>query len=268
MLAKQLLNFVHYDFMQHAFYAGSLIAILAGVVGFFVVIRGISFAAHALSHIGFAGACGAVLLDVSPLVGQLWLTLLAAAAMAGFSEAEKRNDTIIGIVLAFSLGLGSLFLFLNQHYAVSANAILFGDLLGISAAALNMIAVLVVLCLLVMMVISRPLWFSSLSRELAAAKAVPTKFLNVIFFLLAGVAITLASQVVGILLVFTLLIGAPAIAIRWMRGFWSGILLSILLNVLVVWLSLLLTAISNWPLSFWVSALVFAMYLLSLMKRI
>src|SRR5437588_8879828 len=109
----------HYTFMQHAFEAGTIVAISAGVIGYFVVLRGLSFAAHALSHIGFAGATGGVLLGAPPLLGLLAFTMLGAAVMGWLGERLRGRDVAIGIVLAFALGLGALFLTLYPRYATA-----------------------------------------------------------------------------------------------------------------------------------------------------
>ncbi|MBI5448352.1 MAG: metal ABC transporter permease [Gammaproteobacteria bacterium] len=246
--------------MQHAFLAGLVIAILSGALGYFVVLRNLSFASHALGHISFAGATAALLLGISPLCGQLVLTLFSAFLMGILGDRLLKNDMSIGIVLAFALGLGSLFLSLNQGYAGQATSILFGNLLGVSSSTLAWMTVLTLLSVLILAILSRPLLFASVEPELALARGVPLTFLSVIFLCLMAVGVTLASQAVGVLLIFTLLIGPAAIALQWTRQFWSGISLSILLTVLLVFISLFLTYYTNWPLSFWVSALVLLLY--------
>lgn len=253
--------------MQHAFMAGTLIAILAGAVGYFIVLRNLAFASHALSHIGFAGATGAVLLGLSTLTGQLIITLLAAVGMGLAGNRINRADMVIGIILAFSLGLGALFLHVFNSYAGQANVILFGSLLGVSSQALKMMAVLVVVCLLFLGVISRPLLFASLEPELAEAKGVSLTGLSIAILVIMAVAVTLASQVVGILLVFTLLIGPAAVAVQWTQKFWSGLLLSILISMVVVWLGLLLAYFADWPVSFWISSIILILYLVKYLKK-
>lgn len=253
-------SLLHYDFMQHAIWAGACIAILAGAVGYFVVLRQVSFAAHALSHIGFAGACAAILLAINPLWGQLMLTLSAGIVMAWMPSHMARKDTVIGLVLAFALGLGSLFLFLANGFAGSASHILFGDLLSVSAANVWLMFGLSLVSLAILLMFSRVLWLSSLLPEIAAARGLPLRSINVVFFVVLSIAITLASQAVGILLIFTLLVGPPAMALQLTGRFWPGVLLSVVFNVVFVWLALLLASVSDWPLSFWLSGLVFITY--------
>lgn len=252
---------LEYDFMQHAFIAGTLAALLAAVTGYFMALRNLTFAGHALSHVGFAGAAAAGLVSLTPLMGQLFITLLAACGMGALGERMRRNDFIIGIILALALGLGSLFLHFYNSYAGQATAILFGDILGVSTAALKTIALLTISCLIALSVIARPLLFASIEAELAEAKGVPLARITISFLLILAVAVTLASQVVGVLLVFTLLVGPAAIALQWTRTFWAGVMVAVLLAVGIVWISITLTYATDWPVSFWISCLVFFGYL-------
>jgi len=261
---KELLS---YDFMVHALAAGTMAAIVSAILGYFVVLRAQSFAAHALSHIGFAGAAAAGLVGLSVTTGQLGLTLLAAIGMGCLGKKTSRSDVAIGITLAFSLGLGILFLYFYSNYAGKAMSILFGDLLGVSSELLKTMLVYSVASLAGLCLIARPLLFSSLEPELAEAKGVSLELISILFFILVSVAITEASQVVGILLVFALLIGPAASALCWTRSFWNGLLLSILLGLAIVWLGILLTYLTDWPASFWISALSFFSYLISRNSR-
>lgn len=257
-----------YDFMQHAFIAGTIAAILAGIVGYFVIIRHMAFAGHALSHISFAGATGAALFGLSPMTGQLGLTIIAATGMGLIGERINKSDVAIGIILAFSLGLGTLFLHFYTSYAGQATAILFGDLLGVSMQAIIMMAVLTVVSLFALGIIARPLLFTSLEPELAEAKGTSLPLLAVLIFIITAIAVTITSQVVGILLVFTLLIGPAAIAQQWSLHFWSGLWLSVVIAVLSVWLGIILAYFTDWPISFWISAIVFVGYILSYLLRV
>jgi zinc/manganese transport system permease protein len=261
------LNIIHdvfaYDFMRNAFIAGTIAAIVSAVTGYFVVLRSQNFAGHALSHIGFAGAAGAGLIGLTPGTGQLLLTLLAAIGMGGLGERAARSDAAIGIILAFSLGLGILFLYFYNHYAGQAMTILFGDLLGISTQLIKSMLISGAISLAGLMCIARPLLFISLEPELAEAKGVSLRFISILFFMLVAVAVTQASQIVGILLVFTLLVGPAAAAAACTKTFWSGIGLSVLLGILITWSGIILAYYSNWPVAFWISALSLLSYLLS-----
>lgn len=255
-----------YDFMQHAYVAGSLAAILASLVGFFVVVRQVGFAAHALGHVAFAGATGAVLLGWMPIVGQLIVTLAAGITMGSLGNRLEKKDTIIGITLAFALGVGVLFVYFYRAYSGQANSILWGDLLGVSMQALRWMAGLTLCGVLGLAVLSRPLWFASVSPALAEAKGISLHRISILFFCILALAITLASQVVGVLLVFTLVIGPPAIALQWTRHFWSGILLSCGVGLGIVWISILLSYYTDWPIPFWMSAEVFVLYLAGMLR--
>src|SRR5437660_3550771 len=163
----------HYDFMVHAFEAGTIVAIVAGAIGYFVVLRGSAFAAHALSHIGFAGAAGAVVLGINPVFGLLAFTLGSGAAIGALGNRLRGRDVTIGIVLAWTLGLGVLFISLYRGYANEAYAILFGEILGISAGDVALTLAAGLITLVAVVAIYRPLLFSSVDEDLAAAKGVP-----------------------------------------------------------------------------------------------
>jgi zinc/manganese transport system permease protein len=156
-----MLDFLQYDFMQNAFLAGTLVAIVAACVGYFVILRQVAFAGHALSHIGFSGAAGAVLVGVNPLWGLLAFTLAAALAMGLLGEHIEGRDVAIGIVLAFALGLGILFLQLYTAYASEAFSILFGSILGISHAAVFTSLAIGLVVMVGLACIFRPLLFMS-----------------------------------------------------------------------------------------------------------
>jgi len=256
----QLFN---YEFMQHALIAGTLAAIIAGMVGYFAIIRHLAFAAHALGHIGFAGASGALLIGVTPLTGQFVLTLVAALGMGALGEKISKSDMAIGIVLSFCLGLGTLFLYLYHGFAGQASVILFGNLLGVSNHDLQLMLWLTGISLFILGLITRPLFFASIEPELAAAKGISLFWIGILFIILMAMAVTLASQVVGVILVFTLLVGPAAIAVQWTHRFWSGITLSTVLALLIVWVGIIFSYYTDWPISFWISLLTFGLYLIS-----
>lgn len=257
-----LLGLFDYEFMRHAFIAGTVAAILSGVVGYFVIIRNLSFAAHALGHIGFAGASGALLVGLSPITGQLFLTLLAALGIGILGNRISKNDMVIGIILSFCLGLGTLFLHFYGGYAGQAMIILFGNLFGVSNHDLQLMSWLTILSILAISIIARQLLFASVEPELAEAKGISLFGISIIFVIIMATAVTIASQVVGVILVFTLVIGPAAIAVQWTRNFWTGMISSVLLSIAIVWIGIFLSYLTDWPISFWISALVFVLYLL------
>src|SRR5580658_6076816 len=157
---------LEYDFMRTAFAASGMAAILAGTVGFFLVLRGQTFAGHALSHVGFTGATGAVLFGLSPLAGLVGFTFVSGIGMGLFGEKLAERDVAIGMMLSLALGLGLLFLHFYTTGATQAAALLFGNVLGVDESALWTLVLLAVGSLVALAIIIRPLIFASLQPEL------------------------------------------------------------------------------------------------------
>jgi zinc/manganese transport system permease protein len=250
-----------YDFMRHAFEAGTMVAIVAGVVGYFVVIRRLSFAAHALSHAGFAGAAGAVLLSLNPLVGLLAFTIGGGLGMAALGKRAATRDVQIGTVLAFMLGLGVLFISLYKGYATEAYSLLFGEILGISSGDVLVTAIAAVLILLAVAVLYRPLLFTSLDEDVAEAKGVPVRAIGAAFLVVLAVTTSIAVQVVGVLLIFALLVTPAAIAERLARRPARGMAISVGVALLATWFGLFISYYQPYPVSFFIITAVFAAYL-------
>ncbi|HEX2518992.1 MAG TPA: metal ABC transporter permease [Castellaniella sp.] len=250
-----------YEFMRNAFMAGGLVAILAGAAGYFLVLRGQAFAGHALSHVGFAGATGAALVGAPPIFGMLAFMILGAAAMGALGKRLRGSDVAIGAVLALSLGLGMLFLHFFTAYASQVTALLFGNVLGVDRSMLRILGISTVGCLALLAFISRPLLFASLQPELAEAKGVSLRTVGILYLIIVAVATAASIQIVGVLLVFTLLVCPAAAAQRLTSRSGSGIILSILLALLEAWLGIGLAYLTDWPVSFWISALSVAVYL-------
>jgi zinc/manganese transport system permease protein len=255
---------LEYDFMRHAFAAAGIVAVLAGLVGYFLVLRGQAFAGHALSHVGFAGATGAVLLGVSPLMGMLGVTVLGGVLMGALGEKLAQRDIAIGVILTLSLGLGLLFLHFFTAYATAATALLFGDVLGVDLSTIYELALLAALCLAVLGLISRPLLFASLSPELAEAKGVNLRVLGLVFLGLVGLTTAASAQIVGVLLVFALMVGPAATAQRLTTRIVPGLLLAATLALTQAWSGIALSYLTDWPASFWIATLSGGVYLLSL----
>jgi zinc/manganese transport system permease protein len=250
-----------YDFMQNAFAAAGIVAVVCGLVGFFLVLRAQTFAGHALSHVGFAGATGAVLLGISPLWGLVALTLVAGIGMGLLGERLHQRDVAIGIVLAMSLGLGLLFLHFFTAYATQATALLFGNILGVDAATVWTLLLLGIAAIAALAAISRPLLFASLQPELAEAKGVSLRTVSVLFLAVVALAVAQCAQIVGVLLVFALMVGPAAAAQQITTRFWHGIALSVALALVEAWFGLVLAFVTDWPTSFWITALSGSIYL-------
>jgi zinc/manganese transport system permease protein len=244
-----------YDFMTNAFAAAGIVAVVSGIVGYFLVMRGQTFAGHALSHIGFAGATGAGLIGLAPLWGLLGFTLAAGIVMGVLSERISNRDVAIGVVLALALGFGLLFLHYYTAFASQATAILFGNVLSVDRGMIITLAALGVATLAALAAIMRPLIFASLQPELAEAKGVPLRFISTMFLAIVALAVSACAQIVGVLLVFTLMVGPPAAAQRVTTGLWSGLAVAAGLALAEAWLGIAIAFYSDWPVSFCIALL-------------
>ena len=244
-----------YDFMRTAFAAAGVAAVLSGAVGYFLVLRGQTFAGHALSHVGFTGATGAALLGVSPLAGLVAFSALAGLLMGLFGEKWSERDVAIGMTLSLALGLGLLFLHFYTSAATQATALLFGNVLGVDVKALRTLAVLAAASLLALAFISRPLLFASLQAELAEARGLPMRALSIGFLVIVAVAVAESAQIVGVLLVFALMVGPGAVARTLARGVATGVACAAALALAEAWGGLTLSFYTDWPASFWIAAL-------------
>jgi zinc/manganese transport system permease protein len=250
-----------FEFMRNAFAAGTVIAIVAGIVGYFVVLRRSAFASHALGHTGFSGAAAAVLVGVQPVYGLLLFTIVAGSGMALLGNRASNRDVEIGTVLAFALGLGLLFLSLYQGYATEAYSILFGEVLGISASGVSFTLWAGLVVIAVVAIIYRPLLFASLDEDVAEAKGMPMLFLSFAFFLLLAVTISIAVQIIGVLLIFALMVTPAAIAVRLTSRVGTAVIVSILIAVSATWAGLFIGFFVNAPVSFFITAIIFGEYI-------
>ncbi len=256
-----------YDFMANAFAAGTIVAVVAGAVGYVLVLRGQAFAGHALAHVGFTGATGAILVGLSPLWGLVLLTVAAGVAMGFLGERVGERDVAIGMVLSVALGFGLLFLHLFTAYASQTTALLFGNILGVEATTIWALLGLGVVSLAALATISRPLLFASLQPELAEARGVPMRLVSVLFLAIVGLAVAECVQIVGVLLVFALMVGPAAAAQRWTGRILPGVGLAVALALADTWLGLTLADRTDWPVSFWISVLSAATYLAACLPR-
>jgi zinc/manganese transport system permease protein len=257
-----LSNMLQYSFMQHAFEAGTVVAIIAGVIGYFVVLRRSSFAAHGLSHAGFTGAAGAVLLGFSPIVGLFAFTMGGALLMSILARRTASRDVQIGTVLAFMLGLGVLFISLYKGgYATEAYSILFGEILGISSIDVWITFITGIIVLVVFLIMYRPLLFTSLDEEVAEAKGVSVFWVGVAFMLLIAAATSIAVQVVGVLLIFSLMVTPAAVAQRIARRPAQGVVISVAIALLATWFGLFISFYLPYPVSFFITTTTFLVYL-------
>src|SRR5256885_10239152 len=186
-------------FVHTALLAGAVVAVVSGAIGVFVVARGLSFAVHAISELGFTGAAGALVVGLDPVIGMVSGSLLVGAVLGLLSLRGSERDSAIGAVLAFGLGLGVLFLSLYQGYATEATNLLFGSIVGVSDNQLRSLVAVAAIVVAALVALYRPLLFSSVDPEVAAARGVPVRALSVAIFLLLALATAEAVPVVGVL---------------------------------------------------------------------
>jgi zinc/manganese transport system permease protein len=253
-------------FVHTALMAGAVVAVVSGAIGTFVVTRGASFAVHAVSELGFTGAAAALVIGVDPVAGMIAGSLLVGGVLGLLSLRGRERDSAIGAVLAFGLGVGVLFLSLYQGYATEATNLLFGSIVGVSDRQLAALTVVAVIVVGGIAAAYRPLLFSSIDPEVAEARGVPVRALSVLTFLLLALTTAEAIQVVGVLLVLTLVITPAAAAQRLTANPATAILLSIVIALVATEGGILLSLQQPWPTSFFISTISFAAYLAARMR--
>jgi len=242
------------SFMINTWIVATMVAVVAGVVGLFVVMRGSSFAAHALPLGSLPGAAGANLLGINELFG---LILFAGLGVIGISRLARRarHDAATALCLVFLLGLGALFLGMSSEYSQGVYALLFGEVLGISTSQIAPVAGMSVISIAAIALMFRPLLLSSVSPELAAARGISSAGMDLAFLTVLAFATSIALPVVGALLVFSLIVG-PAAAARSLAARPLGALfLSAGIALITVWAAISLSYVSNWPVGFFVGAI-------------
>jgi zinc/manganese transport system permease protein len=248
-------------FVHTALIAGVVVAVVSGAIGTFVVARGLSFAVHAISELGFTGAAGALALGLDPVIGMFGGSLLVGAVLGMLSLRGTERDSAIGAVLAFGLGTGVLFLSLYQGYATEATNLLFGSIVGVGDTQLYGLAGVAALALACLALIYRPLLFASVDPEVAEARGVPVRALSVTIFLLLALATAEAIQVVGVLLVLTLVITPAAAAQRVTARPGLAVALSVAIALVSTEGGILLSLAQPWPTTFFITAISFGLYL-------
>jgi len=255
----------HYHFMRNAFIAGTIVAVLAGTVGYFMVLRAQSFAGHSLANVGFAGATGATLFGVSPLLGLFMSGVLAAFGIhwLGLGAGRSRqSDIATGAIFSASLALGFLFVHLSTAQTNNVYNVLFGNVLGISDSDVLITWLAAIPPLILVLLAARPLLFASIDPLVAESRGVPVSWLGLGFLLVLALVVAVAVQVVGVLLIFALLV-TPAASARWLstRPF-VGIGLSIILAVIFTWSGLVAGYFTPLPVSFFITSFAFGFYVL------
>ncbi|HEV3357015.1 MAG TPA: metal ABC transporter permease [Pseudonocardiaceae bacterium] len=256
-----------FPFMVNAFRAGTIVAVLAGAIGWFMVLRKQSFAGHTLAMVSFPGAAGATLIGVSTAYGYFGFCVAAALVIAarprtgGADHAEE--SAVTGTVQAFALACGFLFIALYKGFLDGVTALLFGSLLGVTDGQVLILLIVAVIALGTLAVIGRPLLFASIDPDVAAARGIPTRALAAVFLVLLGAAVAEASQLTGALLVFALLVmpAATAQVLTARPGF--SLVLSVVIGVLVTWFGLGVAFYSQYPIGFFVTTFAFVLYVVA-----
>ncbi|CAM3887573.1 metal ABC transporter permease [Alicyclobacillus pomorum] len=249
-----------YDFMQHAFLAGTAVAIMCGIIGVYVIARGLAFITHTFSHVGFAGAAFAVFMSWNPLAGMLLFTTTAAVSIGGLGAKVFRKDIPISVVLSIVLGLGLLFLSLTKGQSNAMMALLFGSIVGIDASQVYEMFGLAVGILVVLILGYRMLTFDSFDPVGAESAGLPTRFISIAFLLLLSISVAEALQIVGALLVFTLMTTPAAAAFSLTKSVSRMLLFSAVFAVIGVWSGLTLSFYTNAPVSFYIAAVEAVLY--------
>jgi zinc/manganese transport system permease protein len=262
-----LLELFSYQFMINAVFAGLLTSITAGILGYFVIIRGYTFSSHAISHIGIPGATGAVLLGISPIFGLATFCILGGLMISLLGKKISTREVATGSILAFATALGLYFASLSSKASKTMQSVLFGNILAIDKQSLLLFTALTILVVVVMLFIGRPLLFASITPVVAQVKGVRVRLLNIVFILLLSLATTMSIQVVGTLLLFALLITPTSTAINLTARPIHIILLSIFISSLCVICGIIGSAVLDIPPSFAIVAVSVCFWLLSKIRR-
>jgi zinc/manganese transport system permease protein len=266
-LGRDLSQLVEYHFMVNALLAGGVVAVMAGLVGWLMVLRRESFAGHTLSMTAFPGAAGAALIGVAPAWGYFTVCGAAAAGIARLTSLRRdrwgEQSAAIGVVQASALALGFVFVSLYGGVLGDLESLLFGDLLAISDTQVLTLAAVAVATLAVLAVIARPLLFASVDPEVAAARGVPVRRLSRTFLLTLGLAVAATSQITGPLLVFALLVGPAATAQALTARPLASLVLTVALALATAWLGLGIAYFSIYPAGFYIATISFATYVLA-----
>jgi zinc/manganese transport system permease protein len=242
-------------FMRHALVGGSLVAVAAGLLGYFVITRQNAFAAHALAHIGFPGATGAILVGAPVTLGLAVFCVAGGVLIGLFGRRVADREMATGTILALATALGVLFASLASANAGTTTSVLFGNLLAISRNQLMVFAVFTVAVVGTLAFLARPLVFASVDPEVAEARGVPVRALGLAFVVLLALTITMAVQVVGTLLLFALVVTPAATALRLTARPPVVAAVAVALALGSVWGGLVLSAMVNLPPSFFIVSL-------------
>jgi zinc/manganese transport system permease protein len=271
-LGSDFRQLLQYPFMVNALRAGTIVAVLAGALGWYMVLRRQSFAGHTLAIVSFPGAAAAILLGISATSGYFAAAIIAAIVIAAVprslgGRARSSESAVIGTVQAFALACGALFVSLYGGFLDGLTNLLFGSFLGISPSQVLTLLVVAIVALAVLAVIGRPLFFATVDPDVAAARGVPVRALGTVFLILLGCAAAEVSQITGALLVFALLVMPAATAQQLTARPALSLALTIAAGLLIVWLGLAVAYFSVYPVGFYITTFGFAAYVLAAGSR-
>jgi zinc/manganese transport system permease protein len=259
-------------FMVNAYRAGTIVAVVAGGVGWFMVLRRQTFAGHTLAVVSFPGAAGAILLGVTAAAGYFSAAIAAAIVISlvprsSSGQSYTHESAVIGTVQAFALACGALFVSLYGGFLNGLTGLLFGTFLGISDSQVATLLAVALVVLIVLTVIARPLFFATVDPDVARARGVPVRLLSTTFLILLGCAAAEVSQITGALLVFALLVMPAAAAQQLTARPVLSFALTILFGILIVWFGLGIAYFSIYPVGFFVTTFGFGIYVLAAVGR-
>lgn len=258
---------LQYDFMRYAFIAGIFIALICGVMGVFVVARQTSFFTHTLSEIGFSGASFGVFAGISPLSGMLLFTC-SSALLIGFSgEKLGRRESSISVFSGLFLGLGILFLSLSNKQANYATSILFGSIVGINRSSIDILVGLSIFLLLVIFLLFKRLAYNSFDSQGAEYNQRFNKSISIIFLIMLALTISITAQIVGSLLIFVLLTIPASAAKYFAHTLKKMIVLNFLFALLGIWFGLVLSWVTDLPVSFFITVIEALIYGSAILKE-
>ena len=270
-LVRDISQLFDYPFMVNAYRAGTMVAVTAAVVGWFMVLRRQTFAGHTLAVVGFPGAAGAVLVGADVTLGYFGFAVAAALVIAAFPAARRgsysEQSAVVGTVQALALASGFLFISLSHRNVTGIQSLLFGSFIGITNEQVLLVVAGGLMTLLVLAVVARPLLFASIDPDVASSRGVPINVLSVVFLVLLGVAAAEASQITGSLLVFALLVLPAATAEALVIRPAASLALSVSLSLAVTWLGLAFSYYNDYPIGFHVTTIAFAAYVMAQAAR-
>jgi zinc/manganese transport system permease protein len=263
-----LTDFLASPNVREALLASAVVAALSAAIGYFVVLRGLAFAGHAVTDIGLTGGAGAMLLGIDPLYGLIAFSVGAASAIGAFGARARERDLATGLVLAVALGIGAVFLHVQTKFANAQSTLLFGSIFDADPATLRVVSIVGALAIAALVVIYRPLLFASVAPDAARCAGVPVKTVGFAFLIVMALGVAETAQIVGVLISTALLVGPAATATTLVRDPLRGVFCAIAIGIAEMWLAILLAfgsfdwtrGAESWPVSFFVAAIALAVY--------